>query len=108
MTDDRLFPGWDTMLWIPQWRDAGWWASTTPGYFGEDVPMIQPGPSDLDELCRETSINLAPSTDRYLGHEFWQGLDVGVQPAGPFFEVRDGVIVAEWWRGGRWPMQSEP
>lgn len=77
MSDPRLFPGWDTMIWPAPQIDG--WGSTTPGYLGEDVPAEPRSRAALREQCREYSALVD----------------------GPFLEVVDGVIVAEWWRGGR-------
>lgn len=82
MTDTRLFPGWDTMLWPSPF--GGEWTSKTPGWLGSDVPFEQGSRARLREQCQ----------------------DYSTVCDGPFFEVLDGVIVAQWWRGGRWPVES--
>jgi hypothetical protein len=85
MTDDRLFPGWDTMLWPSPL--IGEWISMTPGWLGED--LVSASEPHLRTLLREQC--------RYYS-------TIG---EGPFFEVLDGVIVAEWWQGVRWPVESD-
>jgi hypothetical protein len=77
MTDARLFPGWDTMLWPLSKLDG--WGSTTPGWLGLDVPFVKGSRAALREQCREYSTFVD----------------------GPILMVYDGEIVAEWWRGGR-------
>lgn len=86
MDDDRLFPGWDTMLWPSPFGDE--WASTTPGWIGEDLAHeFEPrSRALLREQCR----------------------DYSTTGDGPFLEVIDGVVVAQWWRGGRWLVESVP
>lgn len=89
MSDARLFPGWDTMLWKcpPVMGDA--WGSTTEGFEGGTEPLVTErgvivrphADPPLEDLCREYSSIACDD--------------------GPFLELRGGVIVAEWWRGGR-------
>jgi hypothetical protein len=84
MSDARLFPGWDTMLWLNPPVMGECWGSTTPGYLGEDVPAEPRSRSAIREQCREYS-TIAD---------------------GLFLEVIDGAIVAEWWRGGRFAVRE--
>ena len=83
MSDARLFPGWDTMLWMcpPVLGDE--WGSTTPGFIAEGLRVWRP-PESLAEQCREYSEHVD----------------------GPILEAIDGEIVAEWWRGGRFAVRE--
>lgn len=92
--DESWLEGLTALVWKCPPVMGEWWGSTTPK---EET---------LEDLCREYSVICAPSTDRYLGHEFWQPIVPVREPDGPFLEVRDGHIVAEWWRGGRWPVEE--
>lgn len=82
--DERLFPGWNAMI----VSTGCGWHSLTPGWHPDNieistsVPYLFPGTHEsVDDLCRSNStIYRDPDT---------------------VLEVRDGIIVAEWWRGGR-------
>lgn len=100
MSDPRLFPGWDTMLWIAPDVRGDAWISTTPDTYREW--SCEEWAGDVGDLCREYSVILAPRSDLAIGCGFWpDSWPRGGPPDGPFLEVVDGVIVAEWWRGGR-------
>lgn len=91
MSDARLFPGWDTMIWLNPTVMGECWGSTTPGYrpacadASPDVVMLHPNLDPLvEDLCR----------------------DYSMVADGPFLEAIDGEIVAEWWRGGRFAVRE--
>jgi hypothetical protein len=93
VTDDRLFPGWcATVLQAPEGCH-----SLTPGWRLDNVDIsteivvldalnIGKDPP-VEDTCRNYSMVYADETT--------------------IFEVLDGVIVAQWWRGGRWPVESD-
>lgn len=91
MTDDRLFPGWCATL----IRTPAGWHSITRGW-------------RLDNIDISTErIVLSPNDDDPVA-DVCMNNSMVYDDENSVFEVLDGVIVAHWWRGGRWPMQNEP